>query len=63
MDAFVGAVKAGAHAIETDVHLSQDGVVVLSHVGEGDCGSRRPSTDPKHNRMQHLNDVSVLKRR
>ncbi len=34
MDAFVGAVKAGAHAIETDIHLSKDGVVVLSHVGE-----------------------------
>ncbi|KAK4195965.1 PLC-like phosphodiesterase, partial [Triangularia verruculosa] len=25
------AIKAGAHAIETDVHESQDGVVVLSH--------------------------------
>lgn len=32
MDAFVGAVKAGAHAIETDIHLSKDGVVVISHV-------------------------------
>ncbi|KAI9835997.1 MAG: hypothetical protein M1837_003546 [Sclerophora amabilis] len=31
MGAFVGAVKAGAHAIETDLHLSRDGVVVLSH--------------------------------
>lgn len=38
MDAFIGAVKAGAHAIETDIHLSKDGVVVLSHVGKGDCG-------------------------
>ena len=33
MGAFMGAVKAGAHAIETDIHLSKDGVVVLSHVG------------------------------
>lgn len=33
MGAFRGAVGVGAHAIETDVHLSQDGVVVLSHVG------------------------------
>lgn len=33
MDAFIGAVKAGAHAIETDIHLSKDGVVVISHVG------------------------------
>ncbi|KAI9748267.1 MAG: hypothetical protein M4579_007270 [Chaenotheca gracillima] len=31
MGAFVGAVKAGAHAIETDLHLTKDGVVVLSH--------------------------------
>ncbi|KAI9678049.1 MAG: hypothetical protein M1817_005993 [Caeruleum heppii] len=29
--AFQGAIKAGAHAIETDLHLSKDGVVVLSH--------------------------------
>lgn len=33
MGAFKGAVKVGAHAIETDIHLSKDGVVVLSHVG------------------------------
>jgi phosphatidylglycerol phospholipase C len=32
MGAFVGAVEVGAHAIETDIHLSKDGVVVLSHV-------------------------------
>ncbi|KAH6722123.1 putative glycerophosphoryl diester phosphodiesterase [Leptodontidium sp. MPI-SDFR-AT-0119] len=31
MGAFKGAVEVGAHAIETDVHLSKDGVVVLSH--------------------------------
>ncbi|KAK3901456.1 PLC-like phosphodiesterase [Staphylotrichum tortipilum] len=31
MPAFEGAVAAGAHALETDVHLSRDGVVVLSH--------------------------------
>ena len=33
MAAFRGAVEAGVHAIETDVHLTRDGVVVLSHVG------------------------------
>lgn len=38
MDAFVGAVKAGAHAIETDIHLSKDEVVVLSHVGQETVG-------------------------
>ncbi|EON64021.1 hypothetical protein W97_03251 [Coniosporium apollinis CBS 100218] len=31
MGAFTGAVNVGAHAIETDIHLSKDGVVVLSH--------------------------------
>lgn len=32
MGAFRGAVEVGAHAIETDVHLSKDGVVVIAHV-------------------------------
>jgi glycerophosphoryl diester phosphodiesterase len=32
MAAFRGAVETGVHAIETDVHLTKDGVVVLSHV-------------------------------
>lgn len=31
MAAFRSAVDIGAHAIETDLHLSRDGVVVLSH--------------------------------
>jgi len=31
MGAFRGAVGVGAHAIETDLHISKDGVVVLSH--------------------------------
>ncbi len=33
MEAFRGAFAAGAHAIETDVHLSRDKVLVPSHVG------------------------------
>ena len=32
LKAFEAAIDAGAHAIETDVHLSKDGIVVLSHV-------------------------------
>ena len=32
MGAFRGAVEVGSHAIETDIHLSKDGVVVISHV-------------------------------
>jgi len=31
MAAFRGAVEVHTHAIETDIHLSKDGVVVLSH--------------------------------
>ena len=31
MLAFKGAVEVGAHAIETDIHLTKDDVVVLSH--------------------------------
>ncbi|ROT35502.1 glycerophosphoryl diester phosphodiesterase family protein [Sodiomyces alkalinus F11] len=31
MAAFTAAVAAGTHAIETDLHLSSDGVVVISH--------------------------------
>jgi glycerophosphoryl diester phosphodiesterase len=34
MAAFRGAVTAGAHAIETDVHLSSDGIAVISHVSQ-----------------------------
>ena len=32
MLAFKNAVTAGAHGVETDVHLTKDNVVVLSHV-------------------------------
>jgi glycerophosphoryl diester phosphodiesterase len=32
--AFQGAVEVGAHAIETDIHLTKDDVVVLSHDGD-----------------------------
>jgi glycerophosphoryl diester phosphodiesterase len=32
MGAFQGAVKVGAHAIETDIHITKDSVIVLSHV-------------------------------
>lgn len=34
MGAFKGAVEVGAHAIETDVHLSKDDVVVIAHVSQ-----------------------------
>ncbi|EEP75442.1 predicted protein [Uncinocarpus reesii 1704] len=32
MNAFTHAVEVGTHAIETDIRLSRDGVIVLSHV-------------------------------
>ncbi|KAL9049082.1 MAG: hypothetical protein Q9162_007397 [Coniocarpon cinnabarinum] len=34
MASFKAAVAANAHALETDVHLSKDGVVMLSHDGD-----------------------------
>lgn len=34
LKAFQGAVEVGAHAIETDIHLTKDHVVVLSHDGD-----------------------------
>lgn len=37
MRAFKGAVEVGAEGIETDVHLTKDGVVVLSHVSLSDA--------------------------
>lgn len=30
--AFSKAIDAGAHALETDIHMTRDGEVVLSHV-------------------------------
>lgn len=33
MSSFRGALEAGAHALETDVHITKDEVVVLSHDG------------------------------
>ena len=41
--AFKGAVRAGAHAIETDIHLSRDDVVVLSHVSHQNIQTIRMS--------------------
>lgn len=41
MGAFKGAVEVGAHAIETDLHISKDGVVVLSHVRHSSSGTQR----------------------
>ena len=32
MASFAGAVEVGAHALETDIHLTKDNEVVLSHV-------------------------------
>lgn len=41
MGAFKGAVEVGAHAIETDLHLSKDGVVVISHVSAYEAEGHR----------------------
>jgi glycerophosphoryl diester phosphodiesterase len=42
LKAFEGAVEVGTHAIETDIHLSKDDVVVLSHVSLEILGLSRP---------------------
>ncbi|EJP64911.1 glycerophosphoryl diester phosphodiesterase family protein [Beauveria bassiana ARSEF 2860] len=34
LDGMRAAVQAGAHGIETDVHLTRDGVVVMSHIDD-----------------------------
>jgi phosphatidylglycerol phospholipase C len=41
MAAYRNAVDIGSHGVETDIHLSRDGVVVLSHVS-----SPAPSLEP-----------------
>ena len=41
MGAFKGAVDVGAHGIETDLHLSMDEVVVISHVRSRHCNHSR----------------------
>lgn len=39
MASFEGAVEVGSDAIETDIHLTKDDVVVLSHVGVPDSSA------------------------
>lgn len=34
MQAFKAAAEVGVHAIETDIHLSSDGVAMLCHVSQ-----------------------------
>ena len=43
MAAFEGAVKVGSHALETDIHLTKDDVVVLSHVSTPRPDSEYPT--------------------
>lgn len=45
MSAFKGAVDVGIDALETDVHLSKDGVVVLSHVSTSLTKTRQAIID------------------
>ncbi|KAL4883582.1 PLC-like phosphodiesterase [Aspergillus karnatakaensis] len=57
MAAFRGAVQVGAHAIETDVHLSKDGVVVLCH----DVTLKRCFGDPRKVADCTWEDLSKLR--
>jgi phosphatidylglycerol phospholipase C len=57
MGAFEGAVGAGAHAIETDLRLTADGVVVLSH----DSSLKRCFGVDKHVKDSSWDYLSTLK--
>jgi glycerophosphoryl diester phosphodiesterase len=46
MAAFRGAVEVGATALEADIHLSKDGVVVFSHVRDAEPREVRPHNRP-----------------
>ena len=51
MGAFRGAVKVGAHALETDLHISKDDVVVLSHVSPRELQAWPSLTLPSRTRQ------------
>ena len=53
MNAFRGAVKVGADAIETDIHLTKDDVVVLCHVGHFHTRLSRARTDDICSGLNH----------
>ncbi|KAK8110183.1 glycerophosphoryl diester phosphodiesterase [Apiospora kogelbergensis] len=57
MAAFRSAIDVGAHAIETDLHLSKDGVVVLSH----DATLRRCFGDPRKVADCDWSELSMLR--
>lgn len=63
MAAFRAAVEVGAHGIETDIRLTKDGVVVLSHVRilYPLLAARRTADDlpPCDFRMTRLSGVSA----
>ena len=42
MGAFKAAVEVGADAVETDIHLTKDDAVVLSHVSTATAPTSRP---------------------
>lgn len=48
MGAFKGAAKAGAHGIETDIHMTKDQILVLSHVGNDEPRGRHSLSNREH---------------
>lgn len=58
--AFREAVKAGAHGLETDVHLTKDGVVVLSHDAtlQRCFGHKTKIIDCTWKEIQHLKTIT-----
>ena len=57
MGAFRGAVHAKAHAMETDIHLTKDDVVVLSHVSSWTAERSLNGRLTEPCRMQRSSDV------
>jgi glycerophosphoryl diester phosphodiesterase len=62
MAAFEAAVKVGAHAVETDLHMTKDGVIVLSHVNFL-CSRSSPPLAHQSHRTRISNAASASKAR
>lgn len=54
--AIEGAIQAGTHALELDLHLTRDGEVVLSHVSDDATLGYRSKLIPS--RTNHFNVAS-----
>jgi glycerophosphoryl diester phosphodiesterase len=63
MASFRGAVEVGAHALETDIHLTKDGEVVLSHVRAPGLAASRALELTGHGRTPRWSGASGGRKR